>query len=147
MRNLKPLSLFVFFLALACERTFTKTLCTENRCYRKRKYTVCRCGPAPFSPDILQAEAMKGLMLMQLSRALQALCDGTAFFSSLFFFFRGEWVDRKCAGRGSPLALGLECGNSVGDQWCNVPCWIWMQTSRFVQNKSVIVRKQLNLEW
>ena len=87
MRNLKPLSLFVFFLALACERTFTKMHCTENRCYRKRKYTVCRCGPAPFSPDILQAEAMKGLMLMQLSRALQALCDGTAFFFLLFFFF------------------------------------------------------------
>ena len=33
----------------------------ENRCYRTGKYTVCRRVRAAFSPEILQAGAVKGL--------------------------------------------------------------------------------------
>ena len=33
-------------------------------CYRTRKYTVCRCAHASFSPEILQASAVKGLTLL-----------------------------------------------------------------------------------
>ena len=33
----------------------------ESRCYRTGKYTVCRRIRAFFSPDILQAVAVKGL--------------------------------------------------------------------------------------
>ena len=61
MRNLKPLSLFVSFFALACERTFITTHSTKSRCYRTRKQTVWRHVPAAFSPEILQAGAVKGL--------------------------------------------------------------------------------------
>ena len=39
-----------------------KTCNTESRCYRTGKYTVCRRVRASFSPDILQAVAVKGLM-------------------------------------------------------------------------------------
>ena len=57
MRNLKPLSLFVFFCASACEWIFIKTHIIESRCV---------IGPgnilrASFSPEILQAGAVKGL--------------------------------------------------------------------------------------
>ena len=33
----------------------------ENNCYRTGKYTVCRLVRASFSPEILQAGAVKGL--------------------------------------------------------------------------------------
>ena len=33
-------------------------------CYRTRKQTVCRCVGASFSPEILQAGAVKGLTLL-----------------------------------------------------------------------------------
>ena len=65
MRNLKPLSLFVFFLALTCERIVIKTHCIENRAYWIGKYTVCRLVPASFSPYILQAVAVKGLKIQK----------------------------------------------------------------------------------
>ena len=39
-----------------------ETRSTESRCYRSRKYTVRRCVRAPFSPEILQAGAVKGLI-------------------------------------------------------------------------------------
>ena len=42
VRNSKPLSLFVFFLALARERIFIQTHSIERRCYRTGKYTVCK---------------------------------------------------------------------------------------------------------
>ena len=59
--NLKPLSHFVSFFALACEKTFITAHSIERRCYRTGKYTVCRHVPASFSLDILQARAVKGL--------------------------------------------------------------------------------------
>ena len=34
VRNFKPLNIFVFFFALACERIFSKTDSIESRCYR-----------------------------------------------------------------------------------------------------------------
>ena len=64
VRNLKLLSLFVVLFALACERTFIPTHITE-RCYRTRKYTVCRHVPASFIPEMLQAGAVKGLNLFR----------------------------------------------------------------------------------
>ena len=55
MRNLKPLVLFVFFLALACKRIFIETHSFENGCYRTGKYTLCRRVRvrvrASFSPE------------------------------------------------------------------------------------------------
>jgi len=61
VQNFQPLSLSVFFFTLACERIFIKTHGIENRCYRTGKYTVCRLVRASFSPEILQAGAVKGL--------------------------------------------------------------------------------------
>ena len=61
MRILKPLSLFVFFFALACEKIFVRTRSIENRCYRTGKYPVRRRVLAFFSPKILQAGAVMGL--------------------------------------------------------------------------------------
>ena len=57
----KPVSLLVFFFALACESIFIKTHSTENRSYRTVKYTVCRCNRAAFSPETVLAVAVKGL--------------------------------------------------------------------------------------
>ena len=48
---------------MACERILIKTHSVENRCYRTGKYTVCRCDRASFSLEILQAGAVKGLIL------------------------------------------------------------------------------------
>ena len=62
MQNLKPVSRFVLFFALASGRDFTTTHSTESRCYRTGKYSVCRHVPASFSPEILQAGAVKGLI-------------------------------------------------------------------------------------
>ena len=50
-----------FFFALACERILIKTHSIESRCYRTGKYIVCKRVRASFSPDILQAGAVKGL--------------------------------------------------------------------------------------
>ena len=36
-------------------------LCEEDRCYRTGKYTACRRVRASFSPEIVQAGAVKGL--------------------------------------------------------------------------------------
>ena len=41
---------------------FVKTHSVENICYRTGIITVCRRVRAPFSPDILQAGAVKGLI-------------------------------------------------------------------------------------
>ena len=64
VRNLKPLSLFVFFFAQACKRIFSKTHSIESRCYRTGKYTVCRRVLSSLSPEILQAGTVKGLKLI-----------------------------------------------------------------------------------
>ena len=52
-----------FFLtpSLAYQRTFITTHSAENKCYRTRKYTVCRHVRLSFSLEILQAGAVKGL--------------------------------------------------------------------------------------
>ena len=55
VQNLKNFSVFVFFLALACERISIKMHSIENRCCRTGKSTVCRHVCASFSPEILQA--------------------------------------------------------------------------------------------
>ena len=73
MRNLKPLSLFVFFLPLACERISIKTHRIENRWYRTGKYMVCRRVPASFSPEILQAGAVKGLKDSMLTPSILSI--------------------------------------------------------------------------
>ena len=53
---------FCFLLAVACGRSFSKTRAQHsNRFYRTGKYTVCRRVRASFGPQILQAEAVKGL--------------------------------------------------------------------------------------
>ena len=62
MLNLKPVSISVFLFALTCERMFMKTHSIESGCYRTGKHTVCRRVRAAFSPDILQAGAVKGLI-------------------------------------------------------------------------------------
>ena len=47
-----------------------KTQSIESRCYRTGKYTVCRGVPASFSPEILQAGAVKGLRCSASKRAV-----------------------------------------------------------------------------
>ena len=61
MENLKPLSVRVSFFALARETMFIEAHSIESRCYRSGKCTVCRRVRAAFSPEILQAGAVKGL--------------------------------------------------------------------------------------
>ena len=62
LRNLKPLSLFVFFFALACERTFIqKCIASKVAVLQDREIAVGRRVRISFSPDILQAGAVKGL--------------------------------------------------------------------------------------
>ena len=61
MQNLKPCTVSVLFFALACERIFFETRGIESGCYRTGNHTVCRRVRASFSPDILQAGAVKGL--------------------------------------------------------------------------------------
>ena len=58
-----PSAFLMKILSLACERICIKTYSIESRCYRTGKYTVCRRVYESFSPEILQAEAVKGLML------------------------------------------------------------------------------------
>ena len=41
-----------------------ETHSNQNRCYRTGKYTVCRRVRASFSPEILQAGAVKGLIYL-----------------------------------------------------------------------------------
>ena len=42
----------------------------DVNCYRSRKYTVCKCIRASFSPDIFQARAVKGLKAITVSLSL-----------------------------------------------------------------------------
>ena len=62
LQSVKALTVSVFFFALACERIFIETRSIENRCYRTGKYTVCKRVSASFSPEILQAGALRGLI-------------------------------------------------------------------------------------
>ena len=61
---MKSLSLLNLFLALGCEGISTKMLCTESRfvIHRTGKHTVSRRLDVLFSPEILQAGAVKGLI-------------------------------------------------------------------------------------
>ena len=61
MRNLKPLSLCVFFFALACQRIFIRTHNIQSRCVIGPENTARRCVHVSFSPEILQATAVKVL--------------------------------------------------------------------------------------
>ena len=45
-------------------KRFSWTHSTESRRYKTGKYTVCRRVPASFSPQILQAGAVKGLIII-----------------------------------------------------------------------------------
>ena len=56
--TLKP---FSFLFALARERVFIESHSIESRCYRTGKYTACRRLCPFYSPEILQAGAVKGL--------------------------------------------------------------------------------------
>ena len=71
VQNLKPCwnpkAFFAFFFALTCERIFIRLHGIESRCYRTQKYTVCRHIPASFSLEVLQAWAVKGLIVILLS--------------------------------------------------------------------------------
>ena len=60
MRNLKPLSIYVFFFALAFERTFIETNSIESRCYRTWKYTVCRRVRAIIQPGYVTCWGSEG---------------------------------------------------------------------------------------
>ena len=61
--NLKPLWIFDFFFRMACERIFIKTHSIESRRVIGPERTVCRRVRASFSPVIIQAGAVMGLML------------------------------------------------------------------------------------
>ena len=52
---------FCLLFHAGIERISIEMCGIENRCYRTRKYTVCRGIRASFSPEILQAGAVKGL--------------------------------------------------------------------------------------
>ena len=60
---MKPLTVSVFFFALAFEWVFIETHSIESGGYRSGKYAVRRCVRASFSPEILQAGAVKGLTI------------------------------------------------------------------------------------
>ena len=64
--TLKPSCFSVF--TLACKRTFIKTHSIESRCYKTGNYTVCRRVRASLIPDILEAGAVKGLILSMCLR-------------------------------------------------------------------------------
>ena len=50
-----------FFFTPACERILIKMHSTENRCYRTRKYTVCRNAHASFEPGNLTGWGSEGV--------------------------------------------------------------------------------------
>ena len=67
VQSLKPLGLFVFSFALPSERIFMKTHSTEGTCVIRPENTVCRHIRAAFSPETLQALAVKGLKTSRVS--------------------------------------------------------------------------------
>ena len=70
MRNLKSLSLFAFFFALASEHAFIKTHNTEGRfVIRPENILFCRRAHAHFSLEVLQDVALKGLKSVWFSHA------------------------------------------------------------------------------
>ena len=69
-------------------KDYHKTHSTKSRCYRTRKYTVCRCDHASFtsfSLDILQAGAVKGLIILYDCDNDTTKATGTAFFPLQWF--------------------------------------------------------------
>ena len=62
VRNLKSLSLSVFVFTLACERIFIESIALKVDVLHDRKIYTCRRILVSFSPDILQAGAVKGLI-------------------------------------------------------------------------------------
>ena len=65
--NLKLLSLFVCFLALACEKIFITMHSTKRACViGPENVLLLRCVHASFSLEIVQAGAVKGLSSVML---------------------------------------------------------------------------------
>ena len=62
MVNLKPVNLFIFFFALACERIFVKTHRTDNRCVISAENILFVGASVHRQPEILQVGAVKGLI-------------------------------------------------------------------------------------
>ena len=67
MQNLKPLRLFVFFFAMACERIFIKTHSIESGCviynYKTGKYTLFEAHPYIFQPKNFTGWGSEGVNL------------------------------------------------------------------------------------
>ena len=63
VRKSKPLSFSVFFFALECERILIRTHSNESRCDIEPENRLFAGCPCTFSPESLQAEAVKGLSL------------------------------------------------------------------------------------
>ena len=61
--TLKRPSLFFFFFPLVCEGIFIKMQTLKYICYTTGIYTVCRLVLPSFSPEIVEAAAVKGLIL------------------------------------------------------------------------------------
>ena len=60
---------------MACERISIEMCTIENRCYRTRKVTVRRRVRASFSPEILQAGAVKGLNVALVFLLVSVNCN------------------------------------------------------------------------
>ena len=90
--------MFVSFFALACERNFIAMCSIESRCAigPENNYTVCRHVPASFSPEILQAGAVKGLRRKRKERKRKE--QGSKLERKLclifFFFFKSIPTER-----------------------------------------------------
>ena len=61
VQNLKPLSPFVFFLALTCQKIFIQTLSIESRRVIGPENRLFVGTAASFSTECVQAPAVKGL--------------------------------------------------------------------------------------
>ena len=111
VQNLKPLTVSVLFFALSCERIFIERHSIGSRWYRTGKYTVCRRVRASFSPEILQAGAVKGLSIGLWS----LLRRGPVSVLVIFIF-----LCRNLLSQGASV-LGLPCQvtASLLPQWCD----------------------------
>ena len=87
MRNLKPLSRFVFFFALACKRIFIKTHGIESRCVIGAENILFAGASMHHSARILQAGAVKGLSEFGFLLCLLSEClmSGTGLIHCMFW--------------------------------------------------------------
>ena len=75
-------------------RIIMKTQNIESRCYRTGKYTVCRRFLAFFSPEILQAVAVKGLTSHIFLSSPTSYPPPTTFFLSNPFTYYSPTIAR-----------------------------------------------------